>query len=69
MRKALKPITRDSATIIVAQRIGTIMDADNILVIDEGRIVAQGKHDYLVRNCKLYRDIALSQMSEEELGL
>jgi len=45
------------------------MDADNILVIDEGRIVAQGKHDYLVRNCKLYRDIALSQMSEEELGL
>jgi ATP-binding cassette subfamily B protein len=69
LRKALKPITRDSATIIVAQRIGTIMDADNILVMDEGRIVAQGKHDYLVRNCKLYRDIALSQMSEEELGL
>jgi ATP-binding cassette subfamily B protein len=69
LRAALKKITKDSATIIVAQRIGTIMDADNILVLEEGKIVAQGKHDYLVHNCKLYRDIALSQMSEEELGL
>ncbi|MPN50529.1 putative ABC transporter ATP-binding protein [bioreactor metagenome] len=69
LRVALKKITKESATIIVAQRIGTIMDADNILVLEEGRIIAQGKHDYLVHNCKLYRDIALSQMSEEELGL
>lgn len=69
LRAALKKITKESATIIVAQRIGTIMDADNILVLEEGRIVAQGKHDCLVHNCKLYRDIALSQMSEEELGL
>lgn len=69
LRTALKRITSESATIIVAQRIGTIMDADNIIVLDEGKIIAQGKHDYLVHNCKLYRDIALSQMSEEELGL
>lgn len=69
LRTALKAITEDSATIIVAQRIGTIMDADNIIVLNEGRIVDQGKHEYLVHNCKLYRDIALSQMSEEELGL
>jgi ATP-binding cassette subfamily B multidrug efflux pump len=69
LRAALKPITKDSAVIIVAQRIGTIMDADNILVLHNGRIAAQGKHDYLVRNCDVYRDIALSQMSKEELGL
>lgn len=69
LRTALKKITKDSATIIVAQRIGTIMDADNILVLDEGKIVGQGKHEYLIKECKLYRDIALSQMSEEELGL
>ncbi|MBR6751381.1 MAG: ABC transporter ATP-binding protein [Clostridia bacterium] len=69
LRAALKKITKDSATIIVAQRIGTIMDADNIIVLDEGKIVGQGKHEYLIKECKLYRDIALSQMSEEELGL
>ncbi len=69
LRQALKSITQNSATIIVAQRIGTIMDADNIIVLDAGRIVGQGTHEYLIRNCKLYRDIALSQMSEEELGL
>lgn len=69
LRQALKTITTESATIIVAQRIGTIMDADNILVLDGGKIVGQGTHEYLVHNCKVYRDIALSQMSEEELGL
>ncbi|MDR0696970.1 MAG: ABC transporter ATP-binding protein [Christensenellaceae bacterium] len=69
LRMALKGITKDSATIIVAQRIGTIMDADDIIVLDDGAIVGHGKHDWLVKNCKLYRDIALSQMSEEELGL
>ena len=69
LRMALKKITQNSATIIVAQRIGTIMDADNIIVLDAGKIVGQGKHEYLVRNCDVYRDIALSQMSEEELGL
>ncbi len=69
LRMALKSITTESATIIVAQRIGTIMDADNIIVLDGGKIVGQGTHEYLVHNCKVYRDIALSQMSEEELGL
>ena len=69
LRTALKKITSESATIIVAQRIGTIMDADNIIVLDAGKIVGQGTHEYLIRNCDVYRDIALSQMSEEELGL
>lgn len=69
LRQALKKITGNSATIIVAQRIGTIMDADNIIVLDAGKIVGQGTHDYLIHNCDVYRDIALSQMSEEELGL
>jgi ATP-binding cassette subfamily B protein len=69
LRKALKSITKESATIIVAQRIGTIMDADDIVVLDDGVIVGHGKHEELIKNCKLYRDIALSQMSEEELGL
>lgn len=69
LRKSLKGITKDSTVIIVAQRIGTIMDADTIIVLDEGKIVGKGKHDYLIHNCKLYRDIALSQLSEEELGL
>ncbi len=69
LRQALKKITGNSATIIVAQRIGTIMDADNIIVLDGGKIVGQGTHEYLIHNCDVYRDIALSQMSEEELGL
>ncbi|MCL2630571.1 MAG: ABC transporter ATP-binding protein [Firmicutes bacterium] len=69
LRTALKKITKDSATIIVAQRVGTIMDADNILVLDEGKIVGHGTHKELLKTCPLYKDIALSQMSEEELGL
>lgn len=69
LRKALAEVTKESIVIIVAQRIGTIMDADEILVMDDGRMVGKGTHHELIRNCKLYRDIALSQMSEEELGL
>ncbi len=69
LRTALKDITKDSAVIIVAQRIGTIIDADNIIVLDNGSIVGEGKHDQLLRECDVYRDIALSQMSKEELGL
>lgn len=69
LRKALAEVTHESIVIIVAQRIGTIMDADEIIVLDDGRMVGKGKHADLVRNCKVYRDIALSQMSEEELGL
>ncbi len=52
---------------IVAQRIGTIMDADQIIVLDEGRVVGKGKHKDLLQNCEVYRQIALSQLSEEEL--
>lgn len=69
LRAALKPITKESTVIIVAQRIGTIMDADNIIVLDDGRMVGEGKHEDLLRNCKLYKDITLSQFSEEEVGL
>ncbi len=69
LRQALSEVTQDSIVIIVAQRIGTIMNADEIIVLDDGRMVGKGKHSDLLRECKLYRDIALSQMSEEELGL
>lgn len=69
LRGELKKVTTESAVIIVAQRIGTILDADNIIVLDEGKIVGEGKHEWLLKNCKMYRDIALSQMSKEELGL
>jgi len=69
LRAALKQVTRETATIIIAQRIGTIMDADLILVLDEGKIVGKGTHQELLCNCQLYRDIALSQISAEELGI
>ncbi|MCR4660633.1 MAG: ABC transporter ATP-binding protein [Clostridia bacterium] len=69
LRTALKETTQESIVIIVAQRIGTIMDADEIIVMDDGRMVGKGKHKDLLQNCQLYRDIALSQMSPEELGL
>ena len=52
---------------IVAQRIGTIKDADQILVIDKGRVVGQGKHHELLKTCDVYREIAESQLSKEEL--
>ena len=69
LRMALKEVTKESIVIIVAQRIGTIMDADEILVMDDGKMVGKGKHSDLIKNCQVYRDIALSQMSPEELGL
>ena len=69
LRAALEEVTKESIVIIVAQRIGTIMGADEIIVMDDGRMVGKGKHEELIRNCQLYRDIALSQMSAEELGL
>lgn len=69
LRTALKPITAESATIIVAQRIGTIMDADTILVMSNGEIVGKGTHEQLIKSCDIYKELALSQMSEEELGL
>lgn len=69
VRSNIKEKLPDVTKVIVAQRIGTIMDADEILVLDEGKVVGQGKHQDLLKNCKTYRDIALSQLSKEELGL
>ena len=67
LRKELKKYTKDATTIIVAQRIGTIMNADKIIVLDEGQIVGIGRHRELLENCNVYKQIALSQLSEEEL--
>ncbi len=67
LRKELKKYTKNATTLIVAQRIGTIMNADKIVVLDEGRIVGQGTHNELLKNCEVYEQIALSQLSKEEL--
>ena len=69
LRKELKKYTKDATTLIVAQRIGTIINSDKIIVLDEGRIVGQGKHKELLVNCEVYRQIALSQLSEKELEM
>lgn len=68
LRNALNRECADSTRLIVAQRIGTIMDADNIIVLDEGKIVGQGKHAELMKSCDVYRQIAYSQLSKEELN-
>jgi ATP-binding cassette subfamily B protein len=67
LRRALKAGTASSTVLIVTQRISTIKNAEQIIVLDEGRIVGQGKHADLMRDCEPYRVIALSQLSEEEL--
>ena len=67
LRKELKKYTNDATTLIVAQRIGTIMNADKIIVLDEGKIVGEGTHRELLENCEVYKQIALSQLSKEEL--
>lgn len=67
LRKALKKEVAESAVIIVAQRISTILDADQIIVLDEGQIVGKGTHRELLENCLVYQQIAKSQLSEEEL--
>ncbi len=67
LRKNLKNYTRDATILIVAQRIGTIMNADKIIVLDKGRCVGMGTHKELLRNCDVYKEIALSQLSKEEL--
>ncbi|MCK9322566.1 MAG: ABC transporter ATP-binding protein [Candidatus Methanomethylophilaceae archaeon] len=69
LRNALKKETGGTTSLIVAQRIGTIMDADKIVVIDEGRIVGIGKHKELLKTCPVYYEIASSQLSEEELSV
>ena len=68
LRGALKKETKDATTLIVAQRISTILHADRILVLDEGRVVGQGTHKELLKSCDVYRQIAMSQLSEEELA-
>lgn len=67
LRSTLKKETSDTTTLIVAQRIGTIKDADKIIVLDEGRMAGMGTHRELLKNCEVYRQIALSQLSKEEL--
>ena len=67
LRKELKKYTKDATSLIVAQRIGTIMNADQIIVLDEGKIVGKGTHKELLKNCDVYKQIALSQLSKEEL--
>jgi ATP-binding cassette subfamily B protein len=69
LRRALKQETESSTTLIVAQRVNTILQADQILVLDEGRIVGRGAHKELLKTCEVYRQIALSQLSEEELNI
>ncbi len=68
LRKALKEELTDSTVLIVAQRISTIMNAEQILVLDDGRIVGKGTHRELLKNCEVYQQIASSQLSEEELS-
>ena len=68
LRKELKEYTKDATSMIVAQRIGTIINADKIIVLDKGRCVGQGTHKELLKNCEVYKEIAFSQLSEEELA-
>lgn len=68
LRSVLKKETKGSTNLIVAQRIGTIIDADKIIVLDEGKIVGMGTHDELMQNCQVYQEIAYSQLSKEELA-
>lgn len=67
LRKELKNYTEDATCVIVAQRIGTIINADKILVLDEGKCVGMGTHNELLKKCDVYKEIALSQLSKEEL--
>ena len=69
LREALHEQTENKTVIIVAQRISTIMDADQIIVLEEGKIVGKGTHEELLKNCETYRQIALSQLSAEELNI
>jgi ATP-binding cassette subfamily B protein len=68
MRKALNQKTRDSVVLIVTQRVATVKDADQIIVLDQGRIVGKGEHRELMKTCETYQEIARSQLSEEELA-
>ena len=69
LRAALAEVTESASVIIVAQRISTIIHADQILVLDDGKIVGKGTHEELLKNCDVYMQIAQSQLSAKELGL
>jgi ATP-binding cassette subfamily B protein len=68
LRAALKKEIAEATVIIVAQRVGTVMDADRIIVLDEGRVTGMGKHKELLNTCEVYREIVSSQLSEEEIA-
>jgi len=68
LRSALRRETADATVIIVAQRVNTVMDADRIIVLDEGQVVGMGTHGELMRTCEIYREIVFSQLTEEELA-
>jgi ATP-binding cassette subfamily B protein len=68
LRAALKHEIADSTVIIVAQRVGTVMDADRIIVLNEGQIAGIGTHKELFENCQVYQEIVSSQLSEEEIA-
>lgn len=69
LRKAISENVKDSTVIIVAQRISTILHAEQILVLDDGKVVGKGTHEQLLKNCDVYREIAKSQLSAKELGM
>ncbi|NLW16408.1 MAG: ABC transporter ATP-binding protein, partial [Firmicutes bacterium] len=68
LRAALKQEKGQATVVIVAQRVSTVMDADQIIVLDEGRIVGKGRHRELLTSCPVYREIVASQRSEEEMA-
>lgn len=68
LRAALRKVTTDSTVFIISQRVSTVMDADRIIVLDEGNVVGIGRHRELLQSCAVYREIASSQLSEEELA-
>jgi len=68
MRAALKKETSEATVIIVAQRVGTVMNADRIIVLDDGKIAGIGTHKELMQSCEVYKEIVSSQLSEEELA-
>ena len=67
LRRELKKYTKEATILIVAQRVGTIINADKIVVLDNGKIVGLGTHKELLKNCEVYQQIATSQLSKEEL--
>ena len=64
----MKKVTANSIVMVVAQRISSIMDADRIVVLNEGNVIGMGTHRELLKSCEIYKEIALSQLSEEELA-